>query len=75
MAGNVREAGYYWILPEGSEEWMIGYWYEGVIDAAGAKSQGYFDCSNHWDSDYAIVYSTTEVGERLVRKISKKAKA
>lgn len=74
MADNVREVGYYWILPEGSDVWVIGHWYEGLVDADGVKSQGYFDCSNHWDSDFAIVYSTTEVGERIVRKTTKKAK-
>ena len=74
MAVNVREVGYYWILPEGSDVWIIGHWYEGLVDAAGVKSQGHFDCSNHWDSDFAIVYTATEVGERLVHKSTKKSK-
>lgn len=75
MSENVRDAGYYWILPEGSELWMIGFWYEGLIDASGRKGQGHFDCSNHWDADFATVWSATEVGERLVHKPKKKAKS
>ncbi|WP_274644568.1 hypothetical protein [Pseudomonas serbica] len=74
MTDNVRDSGYYWIRPEGSEEWMIGFWYEGLVDANGLKGQGHFDCSNHWDSDYATVYSPSEVGERLVNKTARKGK-
>lgn len=70
----LREPGYYWILPSGSEDWMIGYWYEGIVDASGAKSKGHFDCSNHWNSDFDIVYSVVEIGERLLHKSMKKAK-
>ena len=74
MTENVRDTGYYWILPEGTDERVIGFWCEGPVDASGRKGQGYFDCSNHWNSDIAVVYSTTMVGERLVHKSKGKSK-
>lgn len=54
---QVREPGYYWIRPTPGSEWVIGYWYEGIIDACDNKSAGYFDCSNHWDSDIHTIYN------------------
>lgn len=64
---QIRKPGYYWIKPTAEHDWVIGYWYEGIVDAANCKSAGYFDCSNHWDSDIHTLYSVAQVGKFLER--------